>query len=266
MASRYRTRVRETVVIGDVHGCGEELRILLARVDRIAPRARIIFVGDLLTKGPRPDLVVSEILARRQAGAAIELVCGNHEPRALEALMRAGPDAELALLPPRLAEMVDILADEDMLDDAIGLMREALCTNVLRGPRRRWAVVHGGVDPRLGLDRTPPRRRVTIKGAPDEVDWWWSYDGRDGLLIVGHKPLAAPLVLRRADGRAVVVNVDTGCVYGGALSAYRIERDAIVSVPSRQRGDRSLRSRLSIRPATSAWQWADGAPVRRLAG
>jgi hypothetical protein len=266
MTRGYRTRVRETVVIGDVHGCGEELRTLLARIDRAAPHARIVFVGDLLTKGPRPDLVVSEILERRQAGARIELVCGNHEPRALEALMRAGPDAALDAIPPRLAEMVDILADGDLLEDSIELMREALCTNVLRGPNGRWAVVHGGVDPQLGLDRTPPRRRVTIKGAPDEVDWWWSYDGRDGLLVVGHKPLAAPLVLRRADGRAVVVNVDTGCVYGGALSAYRIEQDAIISVPSRQRGDRSLRSRLSIRPATSAWQWAAGAPVRRRAG
>lgn len=239
---------------------------MLTRLDRIAPRARIIFVGDLLTKGPRPDLVVSEILERRAHGATMELVCGNHEPRALEALMRAGPDAMLEELPPRLAEMVDILADADMLEDAIALMREALCTNVLRGPRRAWAVVHGGVDPRLGLDRTPPRQRVTIKVGPDEVDWWWSYDGRDGLLVVGHKPLASPLVLRRADGRAVVVNVDTGCVYGGALSAYRIERDSIVSVASRQRGDRSLRSRTSIRPATSAWQWAAGAPVRRRAG
>lgn len=253
-------------MIGDVHGCGEELCRLLARIDRCAPDAHLVFVGDLLTKGPSPDRVVSEILARRAAGAPVTLVCGNHEPRALEALMRAGPDAELDALPPRLAEMVDAIADAGLLEEATMLMREALCTPALRGPRRAWTVVHGGVDPQLGFARTPPRRRVTIKSAPGEIDWWWSYDGRDGLLVVGHKPLAAPLVLRRADGRAVVVNVDTGCVYGGSLSAYRIERDALLSEPSRQRRDRSLRTRLSVRPATSAWRWAAGAPVRRLAG
>lgn len=260
----YPTRMRDTVVIGDVHGCGEELAKMFQRLTRLGRDCRIILIGDLLTKGPRPDLVVEEILAQERSGRRIELVCGNHEERALMALRRAGAHGEAKGLPPRLAEMVDILADADLLSEATELMERAMQTPYLRGRNPLWTAVHAGVDPLLGFARTPQRQRMTMKAAPNESDWWWSYDGKDGLMVVGHKPLSRPLILRRPDGRAVVAAIDTGCVYGGFLTAYRVGSDRLFMIKSAQRRLFNFRRRTSRRPADSAWRAASAVPVRKL--
>ncbi|MSR44097.1 MAG: hypothetical protein EXS15_01895 [Phycisphaerales bacterium] len=261
---QYPTRMRDTVVVGDIHGCGEELQRMFDRLQKWGRDCRIVLIGDLLTKGPRPDLVVEEILARQRAGVKIDIVCGNHEERALAAIRRAGVDGRTEGLPPRLAEMVDILADADLLDDALDLLRRAMRTPFIRGRNPVWTAVHAGVDPELGFRRTPQRMRMTIKSAADEYDWWWNYDGRDGLLIVGHKPLARPLILRGPGGRAVVAAIDTGCVYGGFLTAYKIGADRLLMIPSRQRRQFNFRRRASRRPADSAWREASVDRVRML--
>ena len=256
--------MRDTVVIGDVHGCGEELGEMFRRLRRWARDCQIVLIGDLLTKGPRPDLVVEHIQAERQAGRRIRLVCGNHEPRALAALRRAGPHGETARLPPKLAAMVECLAESDLLDEAIVLLREAMGTMRVGGGTPRWHAIHAGVDPGLGVKDTPAKTLLSIKAAPDESDWWWDYDGRDGLLVVGHKPLSRPLILRRNDGRAVVAAIDTGCVYGGHLTAYRIRADRLLMIRSRQRRVFQFRRRVSRRPEQSAWRAAAASRDRTL--
>ena len=77
-----------TLVIGDLHGCGMEFIELLeiARRDRVD--ARIILLGDLFTKGPRPDLVVEAISELRAGGRRVESVCGNHDLRLMDALRK----------------------------------------------------------------------------------------------------------------------------------------------------------------------------------
>jgi hypothetical protein len=105
---------------------------------------------------------------------------------------------------------------------------------------------------------------MTIKSAQGEDDWWWKYDGKDGLLIVGHKPLSRPLILRRPDGRAVVAAIDTGCVYGGFLTAYRIGADRLLMIPSKQRRQFNFKRRTSRRPTDSAWQAASVVRARKL--
>ena len=256
--------MRDTVVVGDVHGCGEELSRLFRRLRRWAPDCDIVLVGDLLTKGPRPDLVIDAIHAERDAGRKVRLVCGNHEPRALAALRRAGSDGRTHRLPPRLAAMVECLAEADMIDDAIALLREAMEHTRISGGRPRWHAIHAGVDPKRGVQGTSAHLMMTIKAADGETDWWWAYDGRDGLLIVGHKPLSRPLVLRRPDGRAVVAAIDTGCVYGGFLTAYRVGTDRLLMVRSRQRRQYTFRRRSSRRPADTAWRVERGDRGRTL--
>ena len=88
------------LVIGDIHGCGSELRSLLNVVEAEyhSTATRIILIGDLLTKGPSPEGVVDEINRMRQQGWQIELICGNHEIRLLGAIGRLRGGLELARL------------------------------------------------------------------------------------------------------------------------------------------------------------------------
>jgi hypothetical protein len=106
---------------------------------------------------------------------------------------------------------------------------------------------------------------MTIKAADSEPDWWWQYDGTDGLLIVGHRPLTRPLMLMREAGRPAVVAIDTGCVYGGALTAYCVGTATFLVVPSEQPRMFNFRRRISERPHSTAWRAASAARGRTLA-
>lgn len=137
-----------TLLVGDVHGCAEELERLL---DKVRPR-RAILLGDLFTKGPDPRGVWSLIHGRR-----LEAVLGNQDE---EVLHQWKPGREL----PRKA--FDWLADRPHL---------------LYG--RTWIAVHAGVRPDAW--RKTPRRLATRietwRGRP----WWRAYEGKR-LVVHGH--------------------------------------------------------------------------------
>jgi len=223
-----------TLAIGDVHGCGEELADLLARCDRWYPDGRLIFVGDLFTKGPSPDLVARLIHDRRARGQRIDLVCGNHDLRLRDAMRRRAQGAHLDSLPGTEADTLRQLERRNALVVASDLTHEACSRIQLRDPRGRWAVLHAGIDPSLGLDATPDHVKVHIKALDGMPHWWERYDGRDGLMVVGHKPLPEPHIRRDSMGQPMVAVIDTGCAYGGALTAYSLEDDRLIQVPSRQ--------------------------------
>ncbi|MBM4098940.1 MAG: hypothetical protein FJ260_03160 [Planctomycetes bacterium] len=224
---------RHTVAVGDVHGCGAELERLFAAIDADFPGARVVLVGDLFTKGPEPGRVVRAILDRRAAGHRAELVCGNHDLQLLGAIVRLQSGASVDLLPRTERVAIELLQRAGLLREATWLLTEACDRVEVRNAREGWTVVHGGIDPDLGLERTPDSLKIHVKAFEGEPNWWDRYDGRDGLIIVGHRPVKEPVVLRNADGRAYAVNIDTGCAYGGRLTGYCIEADRLLSVEAR---------------------------------
>ncbi|MEE2973215.1 MAG: metallophosphoesterase [Planctomycetota bacterium] len=224
-----------SIVVGDVHGCGEELEELLDFVLEADDACRIRLVGDLLTKGPEPDRVVRILDELRLAGVDIASVCGNHDLRLLLGLLRyrnGCPD-------PRGSrgdrDTIERLRRTDSIEAAIGLLSETV--NRPRCTAGEATVVHAGIDPERGLAGTTVHDLLHRKARSDETPWWDRYDGRDGLVVFGHKPLRSPL-RRLHDSQVVAVNVDTGCVAGGRLTAYRVETDSFVCVESRQIGGR----------------------------
>jgi hypothetical protein len=230
----------ETAIVGDVHGCGEALARLLERLDSAAPTARVILVGDLLTKGPEPERVVELLRSRAAAGRPAEAVCGNHDRRMLAALIgveRGLPTYELPSAERRCFEALD---RADRLADAKALLETTVQQVEIRDPRG-FTVLHAGIDPSLGLDRTPDEVKWSIRSRDGERPWWEAYHGEDGLLVFGHKPQERPL-RRYARGRLAAVNVDTGCVGGGDLTAYLVETDRFVAVRGRVASPR-LRAR-----------------------
>ncbi|MBX3356032.1 MAG: metallophosphoesterase [Phycisphaeraceae bacterium] len=223
-----------TLAIGDVHGCGEELAELLARCDRWYPEGRLIFVGDLFTKGPNPGLVARLIRERRDRGQRIDLVCGNHDLRLRDAIRRRAEGAHLDTLPETEAQTLKLLERADMLRTATDLTLEACGRVEIRDPRGCWTVLHAGIDPERGLVDTADHVKVHIKALEGMPHWWERYDGHEGLIVVGHKPLPDALIRRRESGEPFVAVIDTGCAYGGALTAYCLEDDRLIQVPSTQ--------------------------------
>ena len=223
----------KNVVIGDIHGCAAEFEGLLDRViDRVGSSGlRVRLVGDLLTKGPDPAGVVRTITRCRELDLDLHAVCGNHDLRLYAAMARVRRGLPAARLPRVERETIERLADDDAFEAAWSLLTETV--DRITTTAGSATVMHAGIRPGLGISGTSPHDLVHLKARDGESPWWDDYDGTDGLLVVGHKPMGEPLRIVR-DGRPIVVNVDTGCAAGGRLTAYIVEDDAFVSVEARR--------------------------------
>lgn len=242
---------RRVIVIGDVHGCRAELDDLLSRL-QLGDGDRLVFLGDLIDRGP--ESVEAVRLARdacvRCPGST--LIVGNHEQN----LFRRLKDGPIRSLPGR-----PWAADLEEAD--LGFLRTAVLFD--RDRERQLIFVHGGLYPRYfeiygrlpadaalisqldkkhreRLSRLTMIRYVDTKGemvafgqeTSESRLWAEVYDGREGLACFGHAPaLGPPRIFAHAIG------LDTGCAFGGALTAavFRGGRESyeFVSVPARRK-------------------------------
>ncbi|MEE7476987.1 metallophosphoesterase family protein [Methylobacterium hispanicum] len=199
-----------TYAVGDIHGCADLLDALLERVEaHAAGRARtLVFLGDYIDRGPDSARVI-ETLRRLQWREPEAVVClmGNHEAMLLRSLREPGAE-EHWLLNGGLATLGAFGVEEaaalprDVLD-----WIEALPT--VHGDARRW-YVHAGFHPSAPAPDPDPHNRLWIREPflGDDHDF-----GRH--VVHGHTPCQ--------DGRPEVrtnrTNLDTGAVYGAALTA-----------------------------------------------
>jgi serine/threonine protein phosphatase 1 len=188
-------------VVGDVHGCHRELEDL---VDRLDPSADdlLVFVGDLVRKGPDSKAVV-EFVRRHDNMVSIR---GNNEDKLIHdrKTLDSLSETDLAYL-----ESLPVAAS---WDDAL--------------------VVHGGVDPRRPLREQGVGDLLNCRSIPpgnsyDGPFWFETYRGPPRTFF-GHTVLDDPVVTDWA------VGLDTGCVYGGSLTAYDYRADDLVRVPARE--------------------------------
>jgi len=93
-------------------------------------------------------------------------------------------------------------------------------------------VVHGGINPRVPLVEHTIEDLLTMRLiAPDdeyEQPYWFKHHGESPRVFFGHTVLRDPFETQWADG------LDTGCVYGGQLTAYHYKRTEYVTVEARQ--------------------------------
>jgi serine/threonine protein phosphatase 1 len=212
----------DVYVVGDVHGCPGRLDALLTELE-VTRDDLLLFVGDLVRKGPDSRGVVERV---REAPNMVT-VRGNNEEKLLRGEKR-----------------VPGLADEHL--DWI----RSLPVAVTFGDS---LVVHGGVDPRKPLvdhsvDDLQNARSLQPAGSYGDRPYWWErYDG-PARVFFGHTVLERPVVRDRA------VGLDTGCVYGGELTAYDWRRDAVTSVPGRAARPRADSKVVEPRRPTAAGQ------------
>jgi serine/threonine protein phosphatase 1 len=198
-----------TCAIGDIHGCRAMLDVLLDRCLRFAAGrpVRFVFLGDYIDRGPDSRGVVDRLLALAQRNAG-EVIClrGNHE-----------------------AIMLDALASGDHGLWFVNGGRDTLASygvrsvNALPAEHLRWFAalpasfddgrrffVHAGVNPDRPLDAQTDEDLVWIR------EPFLSRRRDYGRLIVhGHTPQRSG----RPDIRPWRINLDTGAVYGGRLTA-----------------------------------------------
>lgn len=209
------------IFIGDVHGCAEEARDLV-RACELQPGDEVIFVGDLVAKGPDSKGVLE--LARELGARGVR---GNHDHHVLM-WRRKGKDAPP--LKPHHRQVAETLSEADWR------YLEGLPL-ILRLPELRVIVVHAGFVPGIPLSQQKAEhllnlRSMTTDGRPskkvsDGIPWAATWNGPDHV-IFGHDAMRGLQQHRFATG------LDSGCVYGRELTALILPERRFVQVPARR--------------------------------
>lgn len=208
-----------THIIGDIHGCFCELCDLL---DALGPTAadRLVFVGDLVVRGPENARVVQLFLDDTLPNATV--ILGNNEVK-LRPTIAGDPTYSV----PAVHFAIDQLREAGILDAALDLF-DSFPLSVDLGST---AVVHAGVRPGVALADQTREDLIKIKTVDDGLleprMWWDCYEGPQ-LIIYGHHVTRDPRV------HPFSLGIDTGCVYGGRLTAYTLETASFTSVAARQ--------------------------------
>jgi hypothetical protein len=236
-----------TLIIGDVHGCRAELEDLLGKVG-FGASDRLFFVGDLVARGPDSEGVVA--LARK-LGA--KLVRGNHEDKLLQ--WRATRKAGLVAEPLNDVHRRVVREMKRELWEYLSLA--PLWLDLLEHDVR---LVHAGVAPGVPIEFQARKTLLTVRSLGAEGEplerpgmtlWASSYTGSPHI-VFGHNARGEPQIHPWATG------IDTGCVYGGALTAVVLNagermppaeerRSVLVSVTARRRYFRGSRRSLHER-------------------
>jgi protein phosphatase len=233
-------------IIGDVHGCADEFEQLLARLGYgvswqgsgaarqpivTAPAGRrLVLVGDYVDRGPRSPDVLKIVMAATAGGQALAIP-GNHDDKLRRHL--AGNPVKLA---HGLAGTVAALGQETdgfrrSVHDWLGEIPLHLWLD-----GGRLVVTHAGIlDDMIGRADHPRMRsfclygdtsgRYDAHGLPERFNWAADYAG-DAFVVYGHTCVEAPA------WQGETVCIDTGCCFGGKLTALRWPEREIVSVPA----------------------------------
>ncbi len=206
-----------TLLIGDVHGCNDELGDLLA-VAGWTSADRLVLVGDLVNKGPDSQGVVQRA---RELGALA--VLGNHDAHLLD--VRAGLSKKA-----HHAEAARQLKSADWRY----LERLPLTLDL---PELNCLVIHAGLVPSVELSRQPRHVLLNIRSLDADghasmrvdggVPWASRWDGPRHI-VFGHDAVRGLQRHRFATG------LDSGCVYGKALTGLWLPEGRLVSVPARR--------------------------------
>ena len=233
-------------IIGDIHGCLDELRRLLGTLGydvafeadgpegpqyhvTSPPGRKLIFLGDLVDRGPNTPGVLRLVMSAVASGAALCLP-GNHEQKLVRALQGRNVQVthglaeslgQLSEQPPefneRAVEFLDGLISHYVLDDGKLVVAHAGLRQEMQGRasgRVRDFALYGettGETDEFGL--------------PVRYNWAAEYRGR-ATVVYGHTPVPEPAWVNNT------INVDTGCVFGGRLTALRYPERQLVSVPA----------------------------------
>lgn len=252
-------------IIGDVHGCADELEALLARLDytverierngepryRVTPPPgrKVVFVGDLVDRGPRVADSLRLAMDMVEDGVAL-CILGNHEAKVEKWL--AGRDVKVA---HGLQTTIDDLSRQS---DAFRVRAKAFIGGLVSHyllDGGRLAVAHAGIKEDMQGRASGTIRgfclfgettgEIDAFGLPVRQNWAAEYRGSTKV-VYGHTPVVETAWLNNT------LCIDTGCVFGGRLTALRYPEMETVFVPATKVHSEP------IRPLAAAPAAADG--------
>ena len=230
-------------VIGDIHGCLDELVELLTKLGyelRGLPREpevhhpdgrQVVFLGDLVDRGPDSPGVLRLVMSMVRAGTAL-CIPGNHDVKLLRKLW--GRDVQLT---HGIAETLEQLASEppEFHQEVIEFLDGLISHYVLDDGK--LVVAHAGLKRSFHGRASGRVRQFCLYGEttgetdefglPVRFDWATEYRG-SAIVVYGHTPILEARFLNRT------VCLDTGCVFGGRLTALRYPEKELVDVPARE--------------------------------
>lgn len=230
-------------IIGDIHGCYAEWQKLIQELGYSFEKSRLhhpdgrqlIVLGDLTDRGPQSLAVLEAICDLTEKGDLL-YVPGNHCDK-LYRYFLGRPVKVQHGLETTVNELDGINAAEKkkLKERFMKLYEKAPLYLIL--DRRRLVVAHAGI-PEHYIGHFSNRVKSFVlygettgqtdsHGRPERIDWAKHYHGSPWV-IYGHTPVSKPRIIHHT------ANIDTGCVFGGALTAFRYPEMTTLSIPSEQ--------------------------------
>jgi serine/threonine protein phosphatase 1 len=229
---RHLPAGRRIYAIGDVHGRLDLLEDLLARIEqddraRAPADSAVLFLGDLIDRGPDSNGVVERVLGLSERGYVAAVLMGNHEEVLLNALEG---DTKAARLFTRIGGRETLLSygvlasayDEAGIADIPDLIAKFVPEHHLRFIRGfadfhregDYLFVHAGVRPRVAFEEQAIQDLRWIRGE------FLTHRGDHGAMVIhGHS------IAQEVDERSNRIGIDTGAYSTGRLTAIGIEND-----------------------------------------
>jgi protein phosphatase len=232
-------------IVGDIHGCHDELVALLSKLGyslsppgaapveaplfQPPPGRKAVFLGDFVDRGPNSPAVLRLVMQMIAAGYAVA-VPGNHDIKLLRKLR--GKDVQLT---HGIVETLAQLEREtpEFRQQVIKFLDSLVSHFVFDAGR--LVVAHAGMKEEMQGRGSGAVRdfalfgettgEVDEFGLPIRYNWAADYRGQ-ATVVYGHTPIPEPEWLNRT------INIDTGCVFGGKLTALRYPEKELVSVPA----------------------------------
>ena len=230
-------------IIGDVHGCWSELESLLSELGYLIYNGlavhpdgrRLLFLGDLVDRGPDSVKVLKFVMGMVASEPPYQAlwVRGNHDDKILRHLQ----GRPVTLSPEQLLTMEQINQENEVNPEFIDCLVDFLDA----APSHLWlddgklVIAHAGIEePMIGkagkvlLSFTlygQTTGETDDFGLPVRQDWAANYSGK-ATIVYGHSVTVTPKFVGKT------ICLDSGCCFGGKLTALRYPEKELVSVPA----------------------------------
>lgn len=229
-------------LIGDVHGCYDELCELLEKLgyevnkEKCMAKSQLgrkaVFLGDLVDRGPKSPEVLKLVMHMTAAGEAY-CTLGNHDGK----LLRKLNGAKVQVI-HGLGETLQQLKEEspEFIEEVKQFLTGLVSHYVF--DEGKLVAAHAGLKEKFHGRESKKIRDLAMfgettgktdeLGLPIRLDWSKHYKGR-AFVVYGHTPQREAKIVNNT------INIDTGCIFGGKLTAIRYPEKEIVAVPAKKK-------------------------------